>query len=113
MTADGFLGDVLGTDATRCPVLQNVLWQFFHVVHLGDYLAYGLGNFPTAAVAQGHHHGHGIVTLGAFLGLEKLLLHLIGQTLHVTYHTETHVMLHEDLILQRSEHQSHQCRNLV
>ena len=47
------------------------------------------------------------------LCLAQLLLHGIGQALHVANDTEAHIVLHKYLVLQRCEHQSHQGGNLV
>ena len=48
---DKLFGDVFSTYSTRTQILDDVLGQFLHVVHLRDYLLDGLGDFPPAAVA--------------------------------------------------------------
>jgi hypothetical protein len=84
------LGQHLLHFLVACALLHGFLHGFLHRLH----------DFPARTVAQRHHHGHGIVLGSMVHGFLQLILHSLWQTLHVADNTETHVVLHEDFILQ-------------
>ena len=69
---------------------------------------HSIGYLPTGRVAQGDDHGHRVVVAGMLLCLMKLGPHLAGQPPDITDDTEAHVVLHEYLILERGQHESHE-----
>ena len=74
---------------------------------------HSIDNFPSRRVAQGHHHGHGVILCRMLHGLPQLVLHLLWQALYVANDTEPHIILHKDLVLKRSKDKSHECCHLV
>ena len=107
MTAEVFLCELLlqflVTSRRTRAIVQRLENSFLH----------GMNDFPSRRVAQSHHHGHSIILCRVLHGLMQLVLNLLWQAFDVANHTESHIVLHEDFILQRCEDKSHECSHLI
>lgn len=69
--ADDLLGDVGAFGALYSGAFGLLFCATRGFCALLDDVLDSLGDLPTGRVAQGHHHGHGVVVLGVLLCLVK------------------------------------------
>ena len=53
------------------------------------------------------------IAFGVLHGFVEFVPYRLGQSFHVSNDMEAHVVLHEDFVFQRREHQPHECGHLV
>ena len=101
-------GEVLGNE-----VLVDVGGVELALGRLPGEVAYGFGDFPAGAVAQGYDHGHPRVHRSALLEAQDGLAHHFGHAGEVADDAQAHVVVHEEFLLERGEDERHECGHLV